>query len=194
MNMSCSRYYRHAAEDEVILGLFAPSSRYKARRVTRLLQLKRSRHRIVTAQINHLVQQGRLLHLPSLLIRYAQPFYALPSPVETPPPPPSVAPAPSEVASTGDPSLQCLYCQSAHPAVVCLPCRHQRCCVSCWNQVEKRERSVLSKNQRPQHQLSTASPQRRPTFRPRCPRLPRGGGGRLANLHGLTSVTQLERR
>jgi len=66
-----------------MLAVFTPTSRYKARRVTRLLGLERSRHRIITAQLNHLVQQGRLLQLPSSSSRYTQPLYQLPPLVPT---------------------------------------------------------------------------------------------------------------
>jgi hypothetical protein len=49
------------ADSASVPAVFTPSARYKARRVTRLLHLERSRHRIVTTQLNHLVQQGRLM-------------------------------------------------------------------------------------------------------------------------------------
>ena len=178
--MSCSRVYCHAVGDDVVLALFAPDSRYKARRVTRLLGLKRSRHRIVTAQLNHLVHQGRLQQLPSTSSRYTQSLYALHLSLSAPSPSPSApcpSPLPCPVAPSSPvptfsaevPLLQCLCCQSATPTVVCLPCRHQRCCVECWEKVEQRERSVFNKHHRLKQQLSMGPRQRRPTFKPRCP-------------------------
>jgi hypothetical protein len=155
-----------------MLAVFTPTSRYMARRVTRLLGLERSRHRIITAQLNHLVQQGRLLQLPSLSPRYTQPLYALPTAGPTPAPclSNSAAPSPPVSASLADvPWLQCLCCQGAPPTIVCLPCRHHRCCAECWERVEQRERYVFNKHHRLKHQLSTGPRQRRPSFKPRCP-------------------------
>ena len=165
--------------DDLVLSLFTATSRYKARQVTRLLKLKRSRHRIVTAQLNHLVLQERLQHLLSLSLRYSRPLYALsccaierasPCSSQALPPVSAAAPfPPSQPAADASSSLQCLCCQSAAPTVVCLPCRHQRCCAACWKQVEQRERSVLNKHRRLKHQLSTDAAPLRPPFRPRCP-------------------------
>jgi hypothetical protein len=155
-----------------MLAVFTPTSRYKARRVTRLLGLERSRHRIITAQLNHLVQQGRLLQLPSSSSRYTQPLYGLliSAPASSPCPHTSATHSTPDVASADDvPLLRCLCCQSAPPTVVCLPCRHQRCCADCWEKVEQRERSVFNKHHRLKHQLSTGPRQRRPSFKPRCP-------------------------
>jgi hypothetical protein len=124
--MSCARFYPPAVQDEAILALFTSSAGYKARQVTRLLHFDRSRHRIITAQLNHLVQQELLMQLPSLSVRYSQPFYALAaSPAPSSPHPPAPATPPPEPFDVL--SLQCVCCQSALPTVVCLPCRHQRC-------------------------------------------------------------------
>jgi len=158
----------------VILALFTPTSRHKARRVTRLLGLERSRHRIITAQLNHLVHQGRLLQLPSLSSRYTQPLYGLPISNPASAPCSSLTSAahssPVQAAYADDvPVLQCLCCQSAPPTIVCLPCRHQRCCAECWEKVERRERSVFNKHHRLKQQLSMGPRQRRPTFNPLCP-------------------------
>ena len=176
--MSCSRFYSHAVTDDLVLSLFTPTSRYKARHVTRLLKLKRSRHRIVTAQLNHLVLRGRLQHCPSSSLRYSHPLYALsccvterPSPCSSQAVPPAsvAAPFPSQPSVDAPSSLQCLCCQSAAPDVVCLPCRHQRCCAACWVQVEQRERSVFNKHRRLKHQLTPGAAPPRLAFKPRCP-------------------------
>ena len=147
------RHYLPAASDDTVLALFRPPiSQLKATQLVRLLGLSRSRRRIVHTQLRRLAQEGRLLELPSLSTRYNQPAYSLP---------------PASL-STETPLLHCLCCQTALPTVVCLPCRHQRCCAECWQEVVKRERSVFNVQQRLKRQLATRRHQRLP-FRPRCP-------------------------
>ena len=139
-----------------MLTLFhSPHVHLKASQVVRLLELRRSRRRIVCAQLLRLVLSGRLVEHPTLSTRYTQPLYGLPAA--------SVPPATSPSLS-----LQCLCCQAAPPTVVCLPCRHQRCCAECWQQVVKRERSVFGVQQRLKRQLATAQTHRF-QFKPRCP-------------------------
>ena len=151
-----SRHYPPAVSDDVMLALFhSPHVHLKAAQVVRLLEFKRSKRRIVCAQLRRLAQTGRLVEHLTLSTRYTQPLYSLP-----------VAPAPPDTSPAIN--LQCLCCQAAPPTVVCLPCRHQRCCAECWQRIVQRERSVFNVQQRLKRQLATAQNQRLP-FKPRCP-------------------------
>ena len=150
------RHYPPAVSDDVMLALFhSPHVHLKAAQLMRLLEFKRSKRRIVCAQLCRLAQTGRLVEHLTLSTRYTQPLYSL-----------HVAAAPPDTSTTTD--LQCLYCQTAPPTVVCLPCRHQRCCAECWQQAVQRERSVFDVQQRLKRQLVKAQNQRLP-FKPRCP-------------------------
>ena len=148
------RHYPPAVSDDVILALFhCPTLRFKAAQIVRLLGLKRSKRRIVESQLRRLAVKGHLVDHPALSTRYTQPEYSLPAAT-----PPAASPL----------DLHCLCCQTAAPTVVCLPCRHQRCCAECWQHVVSRERAVFNVQQRLKRQLTTTRT-KRPAFMPRCP-------------------------
>ena len=73
------RHYPPAVSNDVVLTLFdSPHVHLKASHVVRLLQFKRSKRRIVCAQLRRLARIGRLVEHPTLSTRYTQPLYGLP--------------------------------------------------------------------------------------------------------------------